>query len=426
MDIEFNQDHPEYMLARQVCETLQKFGHKAWLAGGCVRDALLKVPAADYDVATSATPDEIEKLFPKTVAVGKAFGVIIVVEGQLQIEVATFRQDGEYKDGRRPERITLSTPEEDARRRDFTINALFYDFQSGQVIDFVGGLEDLKAGLLRAVGDPHRRFSEDHLRLLRAVRFVSQLGMKLEEKTEAALTQDVNLITDVSGERLFDEWSKLLRGKRSAEALRIVFEKKFLSALWPQFQFSFRDPAPYVHDWAQSRVAPIEMKHWFSFLFWLETQRGEPWSEDELEGFAERLKFSRILKQNLKAAFHWLHKKNLWDGSVSLGEVLEYSFEPGPFLGIRAQEIFLLTNEAKQVLSQNLKRFHELLAVHQAESPHGLPKSLLSAHDFSAEKAGRAVSGAELGLALKKCYRWQLENPRWSAEQILAHWKQHG
>lgn len=426
MSIEFDQNNPEYILAREVCETLQKQGHKAWLAGGCVRDALIGAVPTDFDVATSASPDEIEKLFPKTVLVGKAFGVIIVVEGQLQIEVATFRQDGDYNDGRRPEKIVLSSPEEDARRRDFTINALFYDFQTGQVIDFVSGLEDLKQGIIRAVGEPQKRFAEDHLRILRAIRFVSQLGMKLEPETDKAVTSDVALIKDVSGERIFDELTKLLRGKKNVEGLRLLSEKKFLNVLFPNVTLASRDPAPYFQNWSDNKDVSQEMKLWFSFLLWLEVMKTSTWSESELDKISEQLRFSRELKQNIKAGFFWLHKKDLFNGGVSLGELLEYSFEPGPSLGIKAHEIFRLTDEAKQTLSQGLKKYHELFSIHRSETQVGMPKSLVVAKDFSLEKAGRVVTGPELGLALKKCYQWQLENPRWSAKQLLDYWKQHG
>jgi len=432
VSLEFDQNNPEFILAREVCETLQKSGHQAWLAGGCVRDALIGAVPADFDVATSASPDEIEKLFPKTVAVGKVFGVIIVVEGSLQIEVATFRQDGEYKDGRRPDKIVLSTPEEDAKRRDFTINALFYDFKTKQVIDFVNGQKDLAAGIIRAVGEPHKRFAEDHLRLLRAVRFVSQLGMKLETETDKAMTADVALIKDVSGERLFDELNKLLKGKKNIEALRLLFEKKFLDVLFPKVKFSFRDPAVYFKNWSDNKDVPVEMKLWFSFLLWLEVMKGSPWSEVEIEKLGEQLRFSRELKQNIKAGFLWLHKKDLFSdktNGVGLGELLEYSFEPGPSLGIKAHEVFHLTDEAKQTLSQVLKKYHELFAIHRSETPSGMPKSLVVAKDFSKDSrylAGRIVTGPELGIALKKCYQWQLENPRWNAEQILNYWKQHG
>lgn len=428
--LQFDTENPEYLLAREVCETLQKFGSTAWLAGGCVRDAIMGATPADYDVATNATPDQIEKLFPKTVAVGKAFGVIIVVEGQIQVEVATFRTDGEYKDGRRPESIQLSTPEEDARRRDFTVNALFYDLKAGQVIDFVGGREDIDKKIIRAVGDPEKRFAEDHLRILRAVRFVSQLGMKLETETAKATFAHVDWIKDVSGERIFEELSKLLKGKNRIEALQLLVEKNFLQTLFPDV-FRGKTPASvspesYFQKWQINLDVKQELRHWFSFFLWIQAMLRTQWQPEDLEKISEQLRFSKELKQNIKAGFLWFNKKDLFSGKIPLGEILEYSFEQGPSLGIRAHEVFALTDEHRQTLSQTLKKYHELFGIHRSEHPIGMPKSLVVAADFSDGKLEKSVKGPDLGLALKKCYQWQLENPRWNAEQIFDYWKQHG
>jgi tRNA nucleotidyltransferase/poly(A) polymerase len=428
--LQFETENPEYLLAARICETLQKSGFTAWLAGGCVRDAILGVTPADFDVATNATPDQIEEIFPKTVAVGKAFGVIVVVEGKNQVEVATFRMDGEYKDGRRPQSIQLSTPEEDARRRDFTVNALFYDLKNGEIHDFAGGREDIEKKIIRAVGVPEQRFAEDHLRILRAVRFVSQLGMTLEPGTAQAVFAHVGWIKDVSGERIFDELSKLLKGKNRIEALQLLLEKDFLKTLFPDF-FAEKTPAlvsaeAYFQKWQTNLDVSQELVLWFSFLLWLQTVLRSPWTPEQLEKIAGDLRFSKELKQNIKAGFQWYGKKDLFSGSVSMGELLEYSFEPGPSLGLRAHEIFALTDEHRQILSQTLKRYHELFSLHRLEHPVGMPKSLVAAADFADGKAGRIIQGPELGLALKKCYQWQLENPRWNAEQIIEFWKQHG
>src|SRR5262249_32351398 len=156
----------EKQLATAVVAALHKRGHTAVLAGGCVRDELLGRQPKDYDVATSATPDEVESIFPKTIAVGKQFGVVIVVEGESKIEVATLRADGQYSDGRRPEKVQYVTSlREDAARRDFTINAMFEDPLTGEIFDFFGGQHDLAAGIIRAVGNPGERIEEDRLRM---------------------------------------------------------------------------------------------------------------------------------------------------------------------------------------------------------------------------------------------------------------------
>src|SRR5205085_899961 len=162
---------PMEKAAREVAARLRESGHTAYFAGGCVRDIVRDVTPKDYDIATSAAPETVQKIFPRTHAVGAHFGVIIVLENDFQFEVATFRSDDAYIDGRRPTAVHFSSPEEDAKRRDFTVNGMFFDPDSNTVIDFVSGRTDLEAKLIRAIGQPTQRFTEDRLRLLRAVRF---------------------------------------------------------------------------------------------------------------------------------------------------------------------------------------------------------------------------------------------------------------
>lgn len=197
----------------------------AYFAGGCVRDELLGLPPSDYDVATDAAPDRVRELFPRSSEVGKCFGVVIVQGRGEVVEVATFRSDGTYTDSRRPDSVTFSTPQEDARRRDFTVNALFLDPfgevasnpgdlprrpLSGCVIDLVGGVADLRAGVLRAVGDAAQRLAEDHLRALRAVRLASKLGFQIEAQTALAITQDAAALRGVSRERIGEEVHRMM------------------------------------------------------------------------------------------------------------------------------------------------------------------------------------------------------------------------
>jgi len=202
--------------ATDVALRLRTAGFEALFAGGCVRDRLLDRDPKDYDVATSAKPDEVEETFRKhgtyTVPVGAAFGVICVVDPKtkMQVEVATFRSDGAYLDGRRPVDVTFSTPQEDAQRRDFTINGLFLDPETEEVTDYVDGRKDLDAGIVRAIGNPQARFTEDKLRLLRAVRFTATLGFKLEEKTRSAIGQMPEALRMVSAERITGELEKML------------------------------------------------------------------------------------------------------------------------------------------------------------------------------------------------------------------------
>ena len=193
--------------AVELALRLKAAGHEAFFAGGCVRDRLLGHEPEDYDIATSAVPSEVLALFPGSNEVGAHFGVVIAKHGGHHIEIATFRTDGSYRDGRRPESVTFSTPEEDARRRDFTINGLFEEPETGEVIDHVGGLADLKAGVIRAIGDPKARFTEDGLRLLRAVRFAARMGFTIEPQTDNALRDCDDPLEITGAQRVFPNLS---------------------------------------------------------------------------------------------------------------------------------------------------------------------------------------------------------------------------
>ncbi|MBN1270460.1 MAG: CCA tRNA nucleotidyltransferase [Kiritimatiellae bacterium] len=227
---------PGEAAARHVLRTLRQAGHTAYYAGGCVRDKLLDRTPKDYDIATSATPDAIEQLFPRTVPTGRAFGVMnVIADGGASIEVATFRRDAESGDGRRPDGVQFSTPEEDARRRDFTINGLFFDPETGNVLDYVGGRDDLRARLVRAIGSPRQRFAEDHLRMLRAVRFASTLEFALDPETAAAVREGAGRIERVSAERIQQELTRLLvESPRAGQGLRMLHELGLLQVILPE------------------------------------------------------------------------------------------------------------------------------------------------------------------------------------------------
>jgi putative nucleotidyltransferase with HDIG domain len=196
-------------IARKICARLREHGHIAYFAGGCVRDMVRGLAPKDFDVATDAPPEMVQKIFPRTYSVGAQFGVIVVVENEMNFEVATFRSDDAYIDGRRPTAVHFSTPEEDARRRDFTINGIFFDPAMNELIDFVGGRADLEKKLVRAIGDPAQRFAEDRLRMLRAVRFATVLDFQIDEQTWKALVANAKRITEISAERVRDELVKI-------------------------------------------------------------------------------------------------------------------------------------------------------------------------------------------------------------------------
>lgn len=225
--------------AISIIAELRQQGHTAYLAGGCVRDALLGQVPKDYDVATDATPDRVQELFPKSAAVGAAFGVVLVYHSATQgrprwaTEVATFRAEGTYSDGRRPDEVRFTTAEEDAQRRDFTVNGLFAepadqdaDPQADRIIDFVGGREDLKAKRIRAIGDPGDRFGEDYLRMLRAVRFAARLGFEIDPKTSAAIRAHARYLGQISRERIGQELLAMLKGPDPTRAIRLLQEHK--------------------------------------------------------------------------------------------------------------------------------------------------------------------------------------------------------
>jgi poly(A) polymerase len=222
-------------LANAICEMLERHQYQALLVGGCVRDLLLGREPADYDVATDATPVEVAGLFPESVAVGAEFGVMLIPKDGLKVEVATFRSDVGYSDGRHPDRVVYSkTPQEDVERRDFTINGLLMRHDTGEVLDFVGGQKDLQAGLVRAIGDPDRRFAEDKLRMLRAVRFAARFGFEVDEATFGSIRRHVSEIQRVSPERLREELSKMLGEGAARRAFELLEDTGLLGQVLPE------------------------------------------------------------------------------------------------------------------------------------------------------------------------------------------------
>lgn len=221
-------------IAAGLVDRLRAAGHEAYFAGGCVRDRLLGKVAHDIDIATSARPEEVQKIFRRTVAVGAQFGVVVVVEDGQEFQVATFRSDGCYLDGRRPESVTFTTARGDALRRDFTINGLFFDPLSGSIHDFVGGVADIEARIIRCIGNPGERFDEDRLRLLRAVRFSAALGFRIDEETWNALRASAASIHAVSSERIRDELVKVFLSPTRVAGFDLLDRSGLLDAILPE------------------------------------------------------------------------------------------------------------------------------------------------------------------------------------------------
>lgn len=226
--------------AEHICSTLRAAGHQAYLVGGCVRDILLKRQPADYDVATDATPDRVQQLFPHSLAVGAKFGVVVVTKDSgsgetTQVEIATFRSDVGYSDGRHPDQVVYTdSAQEDVKRRDFTINALLLDPETNEILDFVGGRKDLQAGIIRAIGRPAERFREDKLRMVRAVRFAARFRYAIEAGTFTAIVKSAPEIHEVSAERLRDELTKILTEGAARRGFELLDETRLLAELLPE------------------------------------------------------------------------------------------------------------------------------------------------------------------------------------------------
>lgn len=224
------------LTAEKIVKLLQDKGYEAYWAGGCVRDMLIGIHPKDFDIATSAKPDEIQKLIPKTIEVGKQFGVIIAIVDSHHFEIATFRSDSGYSDGRRPDAVIFTDAKEDALRRDFTINALFYDPIKDKVIDYVNGQRDLEEKIIRFIGDPEKRISEDYLRILRAVRFKNTFNFQYHPETYSAVKKHANLVAKVSKERVRDEFIKLFDSENLRQALEDLSDTGILKIIIPELE----------------------------------------------------------------------------------------------------------------------------------------------------------------------------------------------
>ena len=305
-----NSLNPRRDFAIEVVRRLNEAGYEALWAGGCVRDLLLEQDPKDYDVATSARPEQVRSLFGsrRTLAVGAAFGVIIVLGKDAeagQIEVATFRNDAQYSDGRRPDAVTYSTAKEDAARRDFTINGMFYDPVKDQVIDYVGGQADLDRSLIRAIGDADARIGEDKLRMLRAIRFAARLNFAIESATESAIARHASELTVVSGERMTAEMHKTLETPGREMAVRTWAETGLLRVLLPDLAARWPQDA----DRVGALLRAVDPTPWTAALAacllpLAQSQAGTQ-ALDKISGdLKQRLKFSNDDLEQLKFALH--------------------------------------------------------------------------------------------------------------------------
>ncbi|HEX9665225.1 MAG TPA: CCA tRNA nucleotidyltransferase [Thermodesulfobacteriota bacterium] len=232
-------------MAKGIVGQLKSAGFKAFLVGGCVRDIAMGIPPQEYDIATSATPQDVMKIFPSTVPVGVSFGVVLVLEGNNKFEVASFRKEEKYTDGRHPDRVVYSTDEkEDVMRRDFTINGMLYEPFEETVIDLIGGLDDIKRRVIKTIGEPDDRFKEDKLRMLRAIRFGAGLDFVIEQDTFLSIKSLAPLISQVSKERIRDEIIKIITQSHPGNGLRLLRESKLLRYILPEVEKMNGVPQP--------------------------------------------------------------------------------------------------------------------------------------------------------------------------------------
>lgn len=301
--------------AIELVKKLQQQGHQTFWAGGCVRDILLGQEPKDYDIVTSATPEQVENLIDKTIPIGKQFGVILAEQDRHHFEIATFRSDSGYSDGRRPDAVEFKTAQEDAARRDFTINGLFYDPVADQIYDYINGEQDLEAKLVRFIGEPETRIKEDNLRILRAVRFKSVLDFQYHPETYQAVKKQAQLITNVSAERIRDELNKMLQSNSRVESLNDLEDLGLLEILLPEVQAlkGVAQPAKFhkgldVYEHTMQALNSIPADQPLS-LIWatLLHDIGKP-DTFKLEG--DRIKFEGHAKRSGEIAYQILKRLN--------------------------------------------------------------------------------------------------------------------
>ena len=388
--------------AIDIVRRLQRHGFQALLAGGCVRDKLLGRRAKDYDVATDARPEEVMRLFGRTLKVGAKFGVVIVLTDDRQVEVATFRSDAGYEDGRHPTAVAFTGAAEDAGRRDFTINGMFYDPLEKRFIDHVGGQTDLRKRIIRTIGDPDARFGEDYLRLLRAVRFSTQLDFRIEPETYAAIARHAGRITRISAERIAVEIEGILVHPNRAVGASMLMETGLLGAIFPGFQ---DEPAERGVDVLARLRRKIDFPLGLAAMF-----AGCPLS------FAcekcRALKLSRNQTRHIR--FLLAHRGRFLKHDMPLSQLKKLLAEPYFWDLYELERAIQKAASARRnlrALQRLRKRIRDLGGVDVK------PRPLLNGHDLM--RLG-AVPGPALGQLAEEMYIAQLEGTLQSAQQAKA------
>lgn len=386
--------------AIHIIQQLHRHGFQALLAGGCVRDMLLGRRANDYDVATDAKPPDVIKLFKRTLKVGAKFGVVIVLIEDRQVEVATFRTEADYSDGRHPGSVEFAGAAEDASRRDFTINGMFYDPLRKEVIDHVNGQADLKRQIIRTIGEPAERFAEDYLRMLRAIRFSTQLGFPIEPTTWSAVCRYAKKITNISGERIAIELEGILAHPNRAAGASMLIESGLAKAVFPGFTGKqAKLPIDILSQLPKRLDFPLALAAFFAGF--------------ETEVAIERcklLKLSRNQNKHIKSLLTGRGK--LLDEQMSLAELKKILAKPYFWDLLELQKaIQKATNQSMTALTKLRKRIKALGDVDLQ------PKPLLNGHDLI--RLG-ATPGPALGQLAEEMYIAQLEGTLQNPGQAKA------
>ncbi|MEN6385959.1 MAG: hypothetical protein ABFD79_12290 [Phycisphaerales bacterium] len=385
--------------AIHTVRVLHKEGFEALLAGGCVRDMLLGKEPKDYDVATEARPEQICKVFQRTIRVGAKFGVIIVMLEGHQIEVATFRAEAGYSDGRRPDKVSFTSSQNDAMRRDFTINGMFYNPLKNEVLDFVEGRKDLKKRIIRTIGNADERFSEDYLRMMRAVRFAGQLDFKIEKNTLASIKKHHRLITKISGERIAMELESLLAAEKRMKGLKLFIETGLAKEIFPILQ-----------DNAKTQFAMKVFKY-LPKNTTFELAVAGLFCGCKTDDASENLEVLRLSGCQLKHIHALLVKRDLLTTDLSLGHLKMIAAEPY-YEDLYAFQKAILKAEQKKLtaLISTGKRAKKL------EGRNLNPKPLLNGHEIMALGA---MAGPMVGHISKELYFEQLSEHVISKEDAV-------
>ena len=427
--------------AKNITEKLQKNGFKAYFVGGCVRDYILGYPLKDIDIATSATPKKISSLFAKTYHIGAAFGIINVIDEKFSFEIATFRKESGYEDGRHPNSVIFAqTPEEDAKRRDFTINALYYDPVSDEYLDFTGGIKDLKNGTLRCIGKTEDRFKEDSLRMLRAVRLGSRLRFEIDKEILSVIKKFSERIRLISKERIRDELTKTFTGLFPDKAFQLLYDTGIMEIVLPEISAmkGISQPKKYHPEgdvfehtklMLQRMAFPSEELVWAIILhdvgkpvtksvdsggnerFICHAEKGRDIAKDIME----RLKFSRQSIENI---------------SYAVGNHMRFAvvdeMRPSKYKTIIAKNTFSMELELHRIdcISSNGLLQNFVFLLDKIIEQHGqtkLPPTLLTGKDLL--KIG-LLPGPQLGSILKKIIELQNDKIINTKEEAIEYIKQ--